>query len=64
MHSQHVQRSLFVGIFAPLLCLPLTAQNAAPPAQDESTLVLHISAHEVVLDVVARDEHHGKYPLT
>jgi hypothetical protein len=58
MQNQHLRRSLFLGagLLVPMLCLPLAAQDTAPP---DSNVVLHLSAHEVVLDVVARDKNHN-----
>ncbi len=40
-------------------CVPCFAQEAAPATSTDVPMVLHISASEVVLDVVARDAQHA-----
>jgi len=60
MSSQRFQRFLLLiatCLFSSL-CLPMDAQNSQPPAQSDFP-VLRISTREVVLDVVARDQHNN-----
>jgi hypothetical protein len=61
MHSQPVRMSLM--FFAAFVLIAfhsaVRAQNAQPATPDDVPLVLHISAREVVIEVVARDQHHN-----
>lgn len=60
MLSQYVRyRMVSITVcLASLVCLPINAQEPAP-APTDVPMVLHIGANEVVLDVVARDQHHN-----
>jgi hypothetical protein len=60
MPSQRFRRFLLslAPCFLAALCLPLAAQNTQPPAQSDFP-VLRVTTREVVLDVVARDQHNN-----
>ncbi len=50
---------LLASCLAPLVCLSMAAQEATPPAQPETPMVLRVTTREVVLDVIARDKNHN-----
>ena len=53
------ESSLPASCLAPLVCLSMAAQEATPPAQPETPMVLRVTTREVVLDVIARDKNHN-----
>jgi hypothetical protein len=61
MPSQPVRHRnlLIVSCLAPLLYLPMAAQNAQPADPSEAPMVLRVTTREVVLDVIARDKNHN-----
>ncbi len=60
MPIEFIWRRLFwVGVCLAASCISVWAQDAAPPAPTDAPMVLHISANEVVLDVVARDKNNN-----
>lgn len=64
MRKQNLWLSLLsiAGVSVVLAGPALSAQNAPAPAPEQVPLVLHISAREVVIEVIARDQHHN--PVT
>ncbi|HEY1706621.1 MAG TPA: hypothetical protein VGG10_00040 [Rhizomicrobium sp.] len=59
MFSQYARLCLILfalSLFA-AVCLPLTAQDASQQSAEDLPTVLRITSREVVIDVVARDQH-------
>lgn len=61
MHSQY-NRCLLNLMTVCSFCLPMAAQDTTPAAPAESPMVIKITTHEVVIDVLARDRHNN--PVT
>src|SRR5580692_229055 len=61
MHSQY-NRYLLNLMTVCSFCLPMAAQETTPAAPAESPMVIKITTHEVVIDVLARDRHNN--PVT